>query len=76
MKHIFSKSNDSDLQKYELLTKLDLILKEQQAQRSDLHAIGTMTRRVLNLVSYQEQLDKYYDEKNVTGEIESSSVQQ
>ncbi len=58
MKFDFSKSND--LQNKLSIHKLDILLKEQIQQRSDLAIIIRMLNRLINNVNLQKQVEDFY----------------
>ncbi len=70
----FKKSSDPDFLNYPIIHKLDLLLKEQVAQRKDLSVINALLKSLMADIGTQRQVDEYF-EKDDESEIAPTSPQ-
>ncbi len=58
----FKKSSNPDFSNYNIVGKLDLLLKEQRNQRLDLANINALVKQLLVDKNLQKQVDAYFEE--------------
>ncbi len=63
---LFQKSSDPDFFNTTLINKLDLLLKEQRAQRLDLSVINALLKSFMADIGTQKQVDDYFEENDET----------
>ncbi len=74
----FKKSKESDFSNYTIIHKVDLLLKEQVAQRKDLSVINALLKSLMADIGTQRQVDEYFekdDESEFLTPAESTSPQ-
>ncbi len=57
----FKKSSNPDFSNYNIVHKLDLLLKEQLEQRKDLSIINALLKSMLADKGIQKQVDTYFE---------------